>query len=142
MCQEKNNIIFCTCSEKKIGASESLNDYSWSLSKYLGRKETSLRGKIVIPKKDLGNGITVENILMLLNSNVKSFDFDYEPTERDSLRIEIPHPTERMRYFRVKYFNGEWTEGGNNIFTSITENIAEGKIKKRTHNNGNRCTSP
>lgn len=134
MCQQKNKIIFCTCSEKSTNgeSNEFLNDYSWNLSRYLGSKDTLLRGKIVIPKKDLGNGITVENILQQLNSNTESFDFDYIASERDCLNIDIPDPTERIRYFKVIHINGEWTEGGNNIFTSITKTIAEGKIKKST----------
>ncbi len=52
MCQERNEFVFCTCSEKNedFGTSQTLSNYSWSLSKYLGNKVSSLAGKIVIPK--------------------------------------------------------------------------------------------
>ncbi|CAL2092882.1 hypothetical protein [Tenacibaculum sp. 190524A05c] len=132
MCKEKENIIFCSCltTNTESNTNDFLDGYSWSLTKYKGQKNSLLLGKIVIPKNDLGNNITVENILSLLNSKVNSFDFDYTPNEKDCLDISIPDPIERIRYFKVKYINEKWVKGGNHPFRSINETIAEGKIKK------------
>lgn len=133
MCQEKKIFIFCTCQEEKQNNPknvELLDNYSWALTKFLGLKETSIRGKIVMPKNDLGNGLTIENILNQLNNNIDSFDFEYSPTERDCLDINVSRPTERVSYFKISYRNGSWIEGGNPAFRTIYEKIADGKIIK------------
>jgi len=135
MCQENNRFIFCTCSEKDTKKEELIDYYTWSLTKFIGSKELSIIGKIVVPKKNLGNGITSEKILNQLNAENKSFDFDYVPSERDSLRIEIFHPVERYRYLSLIFINNKWKEGLNNIFTSITEKIASGRIKRSINKN-------
>ena len=131
MCKNGKNLIFCTCLEKEESSIKTnfLEGYNWNLTRYLGRNSSSLIGKMVIPKKDLGNGVTIEKVINQLNGTIKTFDFDYTPQERDCLDISMPHATERIRFFRVIFIDGKWIEGGNNIFRSITKKIAEGKIK-------------
>jgi HEAT repeat protein len=132
MCQENNRFIFCSCvdEDENPEKDELVDYYTWYLTKYLGSKESSIRGKIMIPKKDLGNGITLKNTLDQLNSDTNCFDFDYVPSERDCLGIQIPHPIERHRYFKVIFIDNKWQQGSNYVFTSITEKIASGKIKR------------
>ncbi|WP_298519517.1 hypothetical protein [uncultured Kordia sp.] len=134
MCQANNRYIFCSCVDKNEDpATDELTVYyTWYLVRYLGSRESNIRGKIMMPKKDLGNGITLDVICKQLNSDVTTFDFDYEPSERDCLQLEIAHPTERFRYFKLIFMDGQWTEGANNVFTSITEKIASGTIKRHT----------
>jgi hypothetical protein len=85
-----------------------------------------------LPKKDLGNGVTVEAICEQLNSNVHSFDFEYTPTERDTLYIKVPHSYKDYEFFNVIYRDGTWERGRNPFFISIAEEIANGRIKKIT----------
>lgn len=132
MCTSGDSFLFCSCEDKnrRLKNTRALPNYTWTLTKYLGQNNSGLMGKIVIPKKDLENGITVDAILEQLNTITTSFDFEYIPSERDCLDISIPHPAERLRYFRVIYLEGIWKEGGNNIFNSDIEVIAKGKIRK------------
>lgn len=132
MCQANNRIIFCSCVDKNEDPStdELTVYYTWDLVRYLGSRESKVRGKIMMPKKDLGNGITLDAIRDQLNSDVTTFDFDYEPSERDCLRLEISHPIERFRYFKLIFIDGQWTSGANDVFTSITEEIGRGNIKR------------
>lgn len=132
MCTSGDSYLFCSCTgvNRRPENTRSIPNYTWELTRYLGENNRGLMGKILPPIRDLDNGITVEAILEQLNTSTTSFDFEYIPSERDCLNISIPHPTERLRYFRIIYLNGNWEEGGNNIFTSKTEMIAEGKIRK------------
>ena len=135
MYQENYKFIFCTCLEKNTKKEELIDYYTWNLTKFIGSRKSSIRGKIVNPKKNLENGITSEKILIQLNTENDSFDFDYVPSERDSLRIEIHHAIERFRYIVLIFIDNKWQEGANNVFTSITEKIASGRIKKLINEN-------
>ncbi|WP_298420193.1 HEAT repeat domain-containing protein [uncultured Kordia sp.] len=135
MCQANNRFIFCSCSDKNEDPStdELTVYYIWTLIRYLGSKESRIRGKIMMPTKDLGNGITLDAICEQLNSDLTTFDFDYEPSERDSLSISIIHPIERYMYFKLIFIDRQWQQGSNNIFTSVTEEIASGNIKRHVN---------
>jgi hypothetical protein len=135
MCQANSHLIFCTCVEQTTNQNKLILYYTWNLTKYIGKNKSSLRGKIVMPKKNLGNGITEERILTQLNSERPSFDFNYIPSERDSLKIQIKHTLEGSRYFSLIFIENKWQSGSNNVFTSITENIASGRIKSLGNNN-------
>lgn len=125
MCNSSSKIYkFCTCATEHDTV---LEDYTWTLTRFLETKQTLIRGKIVIPKDDLGNGIHIDSILEQLNS-LSCFDFDYSPEEKDCFKIYTPHATERTRYLSVIYRNGLWEKGANPAFASRTEKIAEGKI--------------
>lgn len=125
MCHPNKNFIFCTCQD---GKPSSLADYTWTLTRFVGNKPSLLIGKIRAPKDDLKNGITISNILAQLNSDFKSFDFDYYPEDRDSLDISVTHQNGHYEYFKLLFQNGEWTKGRNPAFSSITKTIASGKI--------------
>lgn len=132
MCQDNTKFIFCTCEDvrKNLSDSEAVKDYTWTLIKFLGLKKKLSRGKIAIPKQDLGNGVTIENILHQLNSKTESFDFDYQPKEKDCLKISVSNINDRTKHFSVLYKNGNWIEGRNSPFITISEKIATGKIFK------------
>ena len=124
MCNQNHQFIFCACgSEEEILES----DYIWVLTRFLGQKEGKFVGKILPPASDLGNGITPESLVEQLNqSNI--FDFEYEPNENDSLRISTQKAGELKKYFTLIYRDGKWQSGRNPLFSSITEQIAKGKI--------------
>ena len=128
MCTAKHQFIFCTCQEQtplpKTG--KKLAKYTWTLTQYIGKKETKIRGKILGPKQDLGAGITIEAILTQLNSSKESFDFPYAPKESHALRITQAG----VQYFTIKYQEGQWIKGGHPVFTSITKEINHGTIIK------------
>lgn len=103
-----------------------MKDYTWLPTRFGGSEQTLIRGKIVAPTDDLGNGIHMGRILEQFNTML-NFDFDYLPEERDCSKIHVPHATERIRYPSVIYRNGVWQKGANPAFTGRTEKIAEGK---------------
>lgn len=133
MCSNNEKLTFCTCSEKEDKASDNCDSeihYTWRLTSYVGYKESRIRGKILMPSKDLGNGLTLSRILELLNSNFSYFDFDYHPKELDCLHIDnnLKHPF--YQYFSVIYKNNLWQQGSNPAFVSLTKTIAQGSISK------------
>lgn len=131
MCLNNDTFKFCTCidSETKKEESVFLKGYTWTLTRLVGLKKSLIRGKIVLPEKDLGSGLTVENMLRQLE-NDQVFDFDYSPSENDCLEISAPMAEHKIRYFKLLYKDGGWTEGSNPAFISITSQVAEGKIRK------------
>ncbi len=131
MCQKKDTFIFCTCQDPIENSSNSniLNHYTWTLTRLLSQNRL-VKGKIVAPKNDLGEGLKIETIIEQLNNNQSNFDFDYSPSENDCLKIVANIPDERWKYFRVSYQNGRWQKGSFFPPSMNTENIAEGKIKK------------
>ncbi|MEM1135356.1 MAG: hypothetical protein AAGI07_05905 [Bacteroidota bacterium] len=108
-----------------------MGDYLWTLRKFFGHRKQPAKGRLILPKQDLGNGLRVEVLLYQLNHDIEnSFDFDYEPSERDSLVI---HGRE-IGYSFVIHKDGNWVEGRNDPFRDIEREIASGKIEKRTNN--------
>lgn len=86
---------------------------------------------------DLGNGIKIDLIIDLMNSN-NCFDFDYEPVEKDRLIISNEINNRDYKYFGLIFRNGKWKKG--DYYTTkipskgikvISERIQEGKIKSR-----------
>lgn len=120
--------IFCTCQEQttSLQTGKKLAEYTWTLTQYIEKKETKVRGKILGPQQDLGAGITLEAILTQLNSSKESFDFPYEPKESHALRIAQAG----VQYFNIKYKEGQWIKGGHPVFTSITKKINHGILVK------------
>ncbi|WP_422104034.1 hypothetical protein [Winogradskyella sp.] len=131
MCIKNEKLIFCTCSEKEDKTSDHyVKDiyYTWLLTSYIGYRKSRIRGKILMPSKDLGQGLTLTRILNMLNSDLSYFDFDYHPKELDCLHIDngLKHPY--YQYFSVIYKNNLWQQGRNPAFVSITKTIAQGRI--------------
>ena len=134
MCQEKNTFILCSCATNKNEKDglELLKDYTWSLTRFVGFKETLLRGKIVGPKDDLGNGLNLNRILNDLNAN-NIFDFEYQPAEKDCLTLTAPTEDRQIKYIKVLFKDGKWAKGRNPAFISISNEIANGKIMRLTN---------
>jgi len=134
MCVNNEYLTFCTCSERDPKASDYYDTeiyYTWLLTRYIGRRESSRRGKILKPSEDLGKGLTLPTILGQLNSNSIYFDFDYHPNDLDCLSISnnLKHPF--YEYFSLIYKNDIWQEGSNPAFVSSTKTIAHGKISRK-----------
>jgi hypothetical protein len=133
MCQAKDHFMFCSCVEEELKTIEDSreNYFTWSLWKYLGSRQSTLTGKIKIPKKNLGSGISEKAICKQLNSAIHSFDFDYTPRERDTLHIKVPDLEKDFHYFSLIFRDGVWQYGRNPAFASTEEKIASGVIKKQ-----------
>ncbi|MDF1695286.1 MAG: hypothetical protein P1U56_05615 [Saprospiraceae bacterium] len=128
MCAPTQTFIFCTCKEHGKISNTILPNYNWTLHRFKGWKETILTGKVILPTQDLENKVTVENVLHQLNSE-KLFDFEYLAQEKDCLTVQLDDGNSTVSYFKLKYINGSWKEGGNNPFKSNLEELASGKIK-------------
>lgn len=127
MCAPGNEITFCTCVEGNIDEIKDI--YIWTLSRYIGPKESMRKGKIMIPVKDFENGISAENIISKLNTE-NIFDFEYTAQERDTLHISFnAKNTAEYKYFSLIFREGKWQEGRNSVFTSIIKKIAGGEVK-------------
>ncbi|MBB4804934.1 hypothetical protein HNP38_000206 [Chryseobacterium defluvii] len=126
MCTFNNEIKFCTCVEEDIYEIKDI--YIWSLNRYVGKRETNRRGKIMIPVNDFENGISTESIILKLNTG-NIFDFEYIPEERDTLYISFnAKNNEEYKYFKLIFRDKCWQEGSNPAFVSINKNIAKGEI--------------
>ena len=125
MCNNVSKIKFCTCD---IGEARLPNIYYWTLSRFIGFRESDILGKLVIPSEDLGNNITTDIILNILN-NYQPFDFNYSPDESDTLNIFLSTIDVRHKYFSLIFKNGKWQVGRNPAFVSSTQEIATGTIE-------------
>ena len=127
MCTPNTEIQFCTCaSDDEL---QNKNIYVWSLYRYLGHRESKLRGKIMLPTTDFQNGISVENITSKLNKG-NIFDFEYQPSEGDTLHISFNSENYNdYVYFSLIFKGNNWKEGNNPAFVSVKENIAKGEVK-------------
>jgi len=125
MCKNVSAIKFCTC---EIGTERLPNIYYWRLSRFIGYKKSTIVGKLVIPSADLGNNITTDLVLNILNGD-HPFDFEYSSAENDTLNISISTIAVRHKYFSLIFKNGKWQVGGNPAYGSLTEDIASGTIE-------------
>lgn len=135
MCIKNTKLTFCSCTTEDnniIPNDKNEIYYTWILTSYLGSKQTSLRGKILMPTNDLGNGLDLNNTIEMLNSGLNYFDFNYHPKENDCLHINNGCDYPEYQYFSVIFKNNTWQKGRNPVFTSITKTIAKGKISKET----------
>jgi len=131
MCINNEKLTFCTCSETQVKSSENYDSeiyFTWILTSYIGRKQSRIRGKMLMPSKDLGEGLTLNRILEMLNSGLSYFDFDYHPKELDCFHLSNNLEHTFYQYFSVIYKNNFWQEGRNQAFVSLTKTIAEGRI--------------
>lgn len=129
MCQPTEGFKFCTC-EWEYFSWDIKNRYQWILERYIGEKKLTSRGKIAKPTSDLGNGITVGEVMNRLSANCL-FDFAYTPAERDSLHVSITDSKKGPKYFSLIFIKGKWEEGSNCIFTSSEEMIKKGFIETK-----------
>ena len=148
MCEVHDGFKFCTCTVAATGESGAatgepgaanataaaatgepgakLPDYQWYLTRFIAIEDTGIMGSIVAPSRDLGKGLTREKVLDVLNSG-KGFDFEYSPSEQDSLRISRSAKNE-YAYMSFLYQDGQWIEGMHPTFTTKSETISSGKI--------------
>ena len=147
MCDYSNGILFCSCDSEKIKFrkpkiifkkkgkilkkenpknSDIPEEYLWTLFKFYGDKEITEIGRYMIPSNDIGNGLNAEWIALNLNCE-DCFDFDYTPEEGDNLKIHqniISSP-----YLSFVFKNDEWTIDDHDPFSTVVEQIKQGKIK-------------
>ena len=130
MCTVQHGFKFCTCEKNESDKpGNKLPEYTWQLARFAGINHDGPVGSIVGPSGDLGQGLTVQNILQVLNSGT-GFDFAYSPADKDCLRIIRSVKDSGHQYMSFLYQNGAWSEGMNPPFTTKTEGIAEGGIFK------------
>lgn len=131
MCTSSDKFIFCTCIDESTSKidSKTLEEYSWTLNRFIKSEWNGMKGQIMPPCNDLGNEITLENILSALNSNNGVFDFNYRPRELDCLSLRI-NSTLQNSYFSLIFRDGLWVEGRHNPFFTVVTQLTDGKIKK------------
>jgi hypothetical protein len=130
MCESIDKIVFCTCQDSQT--SRVIKGYTWQLDRLIKSEWKGIMGSFAFPKEDLGGEINISNILLVLNSPQNLFDFKYQPKERDCITItyEDSKMESSYNYFRLRFDNGAWIEGGYDIFTIVSKELAQGKIKK------------
>jgi len=102
-------------------------EYSWYLTRFAGINNDGPVGSIVGPSADLGEGLTVQSVLEVLNSG-NAFDFGYTPAENDSLRISRSVKNSYYQYMSFLYKNGQWSVGMNPPFKTMSEDVAKGNV--------------
>lgn len=79
------------------------------------------------PSADLGKGITIQNVLDVLNSG-NGFDFDYSPEENDSFGISLSDRSSGYQYMSFLFKEKKWSIGQHSPFSTKTEEIAQGQV--------------
>ncbi len=127
MCELTHQIILCSCAEKNENINL-INPHQWTLNRYLGPTESTMRGRLLAPSQFLDDQIGIDQILTEMNLR-NCFDFNYTPQERDQLCINNGLENPDYKYFCLIYKNGNWQPGRNPAFKrSKLEIIKEGKI--------------
>ena len=137
MCQNQDKIVFCTCSTGDKW--DIVNVPMWQLSRFKGLQESTVVGKIMPQKDDLGmEGMNLNSILTLLNNeNENPFDFVYKPKDSDLLTIRLTtkekgkgvKETNYVGYFSLIFEDGTWKQGAHPAFSSISEELSWGKVR-------------
>ncbi len=122
MCNTSDVYKLCTC-EGDLNKADTI----WTLTRFVGLSELEIMGSIMPPSDVFDNGISSDKLLAQMNSG-NCFDFDYIPSEKDSLHVSSQKSG--YEYFKLIFKDGKWQKGGNPHFTSILETISQGKIDK------------
>lgn len=129
MCDFDNGFILCTCVHLSRKEKKSiLNEYEWMLFSFIEEITPIEMGRYIIPRNNIGNGLTVESVLLNLNTK-NCFDFKYTPKEGDNLQIRLKKKREMISYLSFIYTNKEWIENHYDAFSTITEQVFKGKLK-------------
>ena len=140
MCEFKDGIKFCTCTEEELKSSREKNssnksrnekskdptEYIWTLFKFEGNKKKKEMGRYIFPEDDLGNGLNAEWIVLNLNYE-DCFDFDYSPSEGDNLKISKNETF--SPYLSFVFSKNEWKIEHYNPFLYEISLLNQGKIK-------------
>lgn len=169
MCKENLKIRFCTCSNKlainidfadevanlyQLKKNESLmallNDdgsymetyFKWTLSSFKEEvHKHSVMGMMIRPQGQINKELTIEHISEVLNSN-NPFDFNYEPKEKDFIKIEEKYKFIELEdhkrpnlsgYISFKFENGKWIFGRYPMYY-VHKKTEVGKIKMSPKN--------
>jgi len=105
----------------------------WVLTRYLGSRQTSKKGKLLGMSESLGQVIHIAEVIAEMNTR-NCFDFEYVPQEKDVFHIDNGLKGAHYQYFSLIFKLGKWEKGRNPAFgRSITERIARGKVKNENH---------
>lgn len=124
MCDSKNGFRLCTCDDdpfQKPGV-----QFAWRLYHYKYRKKIGQTGILVSPEDDLGDGLTDAYMLDKLNAG-NYFDFDYQPAEKDALRII---KADRSAHLCFVFRNGSWQKGMIDPYWDVVEGFRTGTVDK------------
>lgn len=106
----------------------------WTLERISGINDFAMDGLLMENPEQLDE-LIAEFILKELNSK-KMFDFEYEPKENDSLRIERIHPKKRYQkkkqigtHLNFYYQFDKWHIGYPDVFTYQHESYKNGKVE-------------
>lgn len=134
MCEALETIKFCSCEENlDLSKSEKDRHYIWILSRVREINTSGVMGLTLLPGFELDELIP-EFIVEELNSKYL-FDFEFDPQENDSLRIERidRKKNQRDEYLFGNYLNfyfrkGEWHIGQTNPFMFHSEVHKNGHV--------------
>lgn len=133
MCDFEKGFVLCKCADSKSAVHNKKSrrykrdksiHYSWHLNKYKGKSNEMEMGRYALPQDDIGLGLSSKFVLSQLN-NRNCFDFKYQPTEGDNLRISNQNKWERLEFI---YKNGKWIEDHYSPFDHVLETISNGSI--------------
>jgi hypothetical protein len=138
MCDKIYDFKLCTCIDKPAihnkksrrnkNKEKQADVYKWTLLRYVETVHSGEMGRVIMPSKDIGEGLTEEFVLEKLNT-ANCFDFNYTPQDRDSLKIQLNDRWDK--YLAFGYENGKWTIGASfDAFNDVLKDIGKGELKK------------
>ncbi|SDS75703.1 hypothetical protein SAMN04487764_2982 [Gillisia sp. Hel1_33_143] len=154
MCKQYYSIHFCACASidpipyprNLENAEGKQDDYSdthliWKLNRYLGNKNSSMMGEMIMPLQRLSEEITTDQLIIDLKQE-NMFDFSYIPKVGDNLIIRQAHIYKPIKgfprpdlydYISLIYRNGSWQDDFYNVFSDKTRMYKKGVIKFRSY---------
>jgi len=135
MCKDLERIRFCSCPENlDLSKSDKEVNYIWILERVRALDTSGMLGLTMLPSQQLDQLIP-EFIVQELNSK-HLFDFEYQPQDNDSLRIErVDRSKSEKReylfgeYLNFRFANGSWHIGQVPPFSYHLDVHKNGKVE-------------
>lgn len=153
MCLQDHKLHLCGCSDsspermKKLFSSElkqlKRKEYfhliKWTLYKYIKYEWSDMDGMLFLPTDKITAQLTTEYLCSEMNRG-NCFDFEFTPTEGDSIIFEVEHINKNGRPLKQQpdtlftsliFRNNRWTIESYNAFYDKTEELKKGVITIR-----------
>lgn len=136
MCKTLETIRFCSCADNLESATKHAKSiyYVWTMEHATGFNDIAMDGLLMAYPEQLDE-LYAEFIVKELNSK-NVFDFDYQPKENDSLRIERVNPKKRYEkkeligdHLNFYFKFDEWQIGYPTPFTYEYEIYKNGNVE-------------
>ena len=131
MCKLKDGFKFCTCLDEK-GIEAEPGAFIWRLKRINPKLPMhQVLGMIFLPAEDEDAQAIQKRVLGALNDHNDCFDFDYQPTDKDFLIIDLDDSGYRFLQYIYDAAQNQWLPSDSchlESWRQQLEPLQEGKI--------------